>query len=264
MFVSADMEGIAGIVDRDQVDPAGAGYALGRRWMTGEADAAVRGAFEGGADEVVVCDAHWNKRNLLLDELDPRARVVAGGPRPLGMMAGLDGSFAAAIFLGYHTAEGHPKGVLGHTWSHVSVDRVLLNGREASEGVLNAAIAGWFGVPVVLTAGDRWANEEIRAFVGEIETADVKEGLSPAAAETLSPGEARALVREKARAAVAARERYRPVAVEAPVRIEVRFKEVLQAHRAARLADVERVDGKTIRYVREDPVAAFETFAALF
>jgi len=259
------MEGVAGIVDLAQVDPEGAEYDLGRRLMTAEVNAVVEGAFSAGADEVVVCDAHWNKRNLLMEVLDPRARIVSGGPRPLGMMAGIDGSFAAAIFLGYHASEGHPHGVLAHTWSHVAVDGVRLAGRPAGEGALNAAIAGHFGVPVALTCGDRWANDEIEDLLGTVERADVKEGIGWRAATTLVPARAVELIRERTAAALGALHRFHPLRLPAPVEVEVRFKHVDRAERAALSHPaIERVDGKTVRYAGTDVLDAFRAFSGMF
>lgn len=264
VYVSADMEGVAGVVDREQVDPAGDDYALGRRLMTGEVNAAVEGAFDAGASAVVVSDSHWTKRNLLWERIDPRAEVVSGGPRELGMMAGLDDSFDGAVLLGYHTREGHPKGVLGHTWAHQAVDELRLAGRPAGEGELNAAIAGHFGVPVLLVTGDRWACEEIREAIGDVETAPVKEGLSPSAARSFVPARAREMIRDTTRSAVVNRGRFEPHRLELPVTLEVRFKEVVQATRAARRPDVERLDGKTVRYEGADVVDAFEAFVGMF
>lgn len=258
------MEGVAGIVDREQVDPRGDDYAQGRALMTGEVNAAIEGAFDAGASTVVVSDSHWNKRNLLWERLDPRAEIVSGGPRPLGMMAGLDQSFDGAILLGYHTREGHPKGVLGHTWSHESVDELRLEGEPVGEIALNAAIAGFYGVPVLLVTGDRWACEEAREAIGDVETAPVKEGISPSAARSLVPDRAREMIREKTRTAVERRDRARPFRLEPPVVLEVRFKEALQAGRAARRPGVERVDGKTVRVEGSDVVDAFEAFVGMF
>lgn len=260
------MEGVAGIVDWAQVDPeSGAEYALSRRLMTAEVNAVVEGAFAGGADQVVVCDAHWNKRNLLMDSLDPRARVISGGPRPLGMMAGIDESFAAAIFLGYHASAGHLQGVLAHTWSHTAVDGVRLAGQPAGEGILNAAIAGHFGVPVALTIGDRWANEEIEAFLADVVRVDVKEGISTTAASTLVPARAVELIRERTMAALSALHRFRPIRMPSPVEIEVRFKQVAGAERAAGShPGIERIDGKTVRYAGADLIDAFQMFSGMF
>ncbi|MBA3583787.1 MAG: M55 family metallopeptidase [Gemmatimonadetes bacterium] len=265
VYISADMEGVAGIVDRSQVDPAGAEYALGRRLMTAEVNAAIEGAFAAGAAEVLVSDSHWNKRNLLWEWLDPRARIISGGGRTLGMMEGIDASFAAAIFLGYHTREGHPKGVLGHTWDHVKVAELELNGRIAGEGMLNAAIAGHFGVPVVLTTGDRWANEELAEVLGEVGMAHVKEGLNPLGADSLVPARAVQLIRERATAVLGNRERYRPFRLEAPVTLEVRFQEIAFADAAEQSHPaVTRVDPETVRYQGSDVIDVFGAFAGMF
>lgn len=265
VYVSADMEGVAGIVDRSQVDPAGAEYALGRRLMTGEVNAVIEGAFAAGAVEVLVSDSHWNKRNLLWEALDSRARVISGGPRALGMMEGIDASFGAAVFLGYHAREGHPRGVLAHTWDHVRVEELVLAGQAAGEGMLNAAIAGHFGVPVVLTTGDRWGNEEVAEFVEGIEMAHVKEGLGTCAANSLVPARAIELIREKTEAALRHRTRVRPARLEGPIGLDVRFKEVAYADTAERShPEMARLDPKTVRRECRDVIDAFTTFAGMF
>ena len=180
------MEGVAGVVSWDQVTPGKSDYMHARGWMIEEANAAIAGAFDGGARHVLVNDSHNGMRNLLPHELDPRATLVSGGLKDYGMMAGLDDTFAAALFIGYHARGGGP-GVLAHTWSS-RVIGVRLNGQEVGEWGLNAMIAGAFGVPVVMVTGDDCLAKEVReGLPGPVETVVVKRALTKYAAENL-PG----------------------------------------------------------------------------
>src|SRR5258708_36440723 len=152
ILISADMEGISGIVDWEQVMPGHTEYlSRGRQLMTGDVNAAINGVFEGGADEVVVSDAHWDGRNILLEDLDPRARLNSGSPSPFSMMQSIDDTPTpnAVILVGYHAMAGTTKGVLDHTWSDTSVRAVYLNDRLVGGIGLNAALAGDEQTPVI-------------------------------------------------------------------------------------------------------------------
>src|SRR5262249_54883795 len=152
ILISADMEGISGIVDWEQVTPGKPEYlARGRQLMTGDVNAAVNGVFEGGADEVVVSDGHWDGRNILIEDLDPRARLNSGSPSPFSMLQSIDDTPApdAVVFLGYHAMAGTKKGVLDHTWSDERVRAVYLNAQMVGETGLNAALAAEYGAPLI-------------------------------------------------------------------------------------------------------------------
>jgi D-amino peptidase len=187
ILIAADMEGVTGVVNWDHVDPDHAEYQRFRRLMTGDVNAAVRGAFEGGAEEVVIADGHGSGRNLLIEELDPRTRLNSGGPAPLSMVEGADSEIDAAMFVGYHARAGAPNAILSHTWSGRRVARVWLNGGEVGEIGLNAAVCGHFEVPVIMISGDQTACAEAAELLGELETAVVKTAKSRMAAECLSP-----------------------------------------------------------------------------
>ena len=167
VFISVDMEGVTGITDPEDVLPDGADYARGRRFMTADANAAIRGAFDAGATEVLVNDSHWTMRNLLLEDLDPRARMIKGLQKPMCMVQGLDASFDAAVFVGYHSCAGTEHGVLNHTLLGKEVQNLLLNDEPIGETRLNALIAGELGVPVVFVAGDDAVCREARDVLGE-------------------------------------------------------------------------------------------------
>ena len=154
VLISVDMEGIAGIATGQQVRPDGRDYPIARALMTAEANAAVAGAFDGGATSVVVNDSHGPMDNLLGEQLDRRADYVVGRPKPLGMMQEAAPGIGVVLFVGYHAGAADPGGVLAHTYNGAAFAGVRLGGRPISEAELNALIAAAAGVPVGLVTGD--------------------------------------------------------------------------------------------------------------
>jgi D-amino peptidase len=248
VFISADMEGLAGVVTPDQLGPTGFEYNRFREFMTAEVLAAIEGAREAGATDFVVADSHGNMQNLLIERLPEDVRLVRGSPRPLSMMEGIDSTFAAAIFIGYHAAATNREGVRAHTMSSARYAAVRLNGTPIAESGMNAAIAGHFGVPVVMVSGDDAAVGEVLAMVPGAEGAVVKRAIGFHAAETMTPSAAQALIRERARAGVANRAAIRPHTVTTPVRLDITFKSYRQAEVLAYLPIVERTADRTIGY----------------
>lgn len=203
VHISVDMEGIAGVVSTDQLGPGSFEYERFRGFMTREANAAVLGALAAGATEIVVVDSHGNGENLLIETFPPeKVRVIRGFPRRLGMMAGVDSTFDAAVFIGYHASTNNKRGVRAHTFSSAQLTRVALNGEEVTEGSWNAAIAGHFGVPVVFASGDDAAVEEIRARIGPIDSFVTKKALSFHSAENVMPAIATARIEIGVKAAL--------------------------------------------------------------
>jgi len=174
ILIAADMEGITGVVDSNQTNLSHAEYGRFRRLMTGDVNAAIRGAFDAGADEVVVSDGHWFNLNILIEELDPRARLNTGSPRPFSMVEGVQHGVDGVLFVGYHARVGTQDAILDHTWSSGRVDGVWLNGEIVGEIGLNAAVCGHFGAPVLMISGDQTACAEATALLGDVETAIVK------------------------------------------------------------------------------------------
>lgn len=248
VFISADMEGIAGVVSPEQLGPSGFEYNRFREFMTAEVLAAIEGAREGGATDIVVADSHGNMQNLLIERLPDDVRLVRGSPRPLSMMEGIDSTFVAVIFIGYHSAATNLQGVRAHTMSSARYAAVRLNGTPIAESGMNAAIAGHFGVPVVMVSGDDAAVAEVQALVPGVEGAVVKRAIGFHAAETLTPEAARRLIRERARAGVANRANIRPHPVQTPVRLDLTFKNYRPAEVLAWLPIVERTSDRTIVY----------------
>ncbi len=246
IFISVDMEGIAGVVQPAQLGPDGFEYAKAREWATGEVNAAIQGARDAGATEFVVCDSHGNAQNLLIDQLPDDVRIVRGFPRPLEMMQGIDETFDAVLFVGYHASEWTAGAVRSHTMSSAKLLGIRLNGQEVMEAVFNAAIAGHFGVPVVFMSGDRLAVEQFRKTLPAVEGVVVKEPYGFHSATTVTPAKARQLVREGVNRAIG-KGGAQPFRIRTPIELEVGFKLTPDAEKAAFVPGLTRVDAHTVR-----------------
>src|SRR5215218_6130674 len=201
VYISVDMEGIAGVVTADQLGPTGFEYGKAREFMTAEALAAIAGARDAGATEIVVSDSHGNGESLLIERFPPDVRIVRSWPRPLMMMQGIDSTFDAAILIGYHSGTTNSAGVRAHTISSARFASVELNGISMPEGGINAAIAGAFGVPIIMVSGDDVATAEVKRLVGDVETAVVKQAYGFHSAIVMTPEASQTLIGQKVRAA---------------------------------------------------------------
>jgi D-amino peptidase len=252
VYISVDMEGVAGVVTADQLLPSGFEYERFRRFMTDEAVAAVRGAQAAGATEVVVSDSHGNGESLLIELFPKDVRVVRSWPRHGEMMAGLDSTFAAALFVGYHASTTNPKGVRAHTISSAHFTRVALNGTAVTEAELNAAYAGAVGVPVVFVSGDDVAVSEVTARLGNMDSVVTKKSLGFHSAESLTPAAACDRIYQGALSAVSHREQRKPYVLATPITLDISFKSYTSAEILAYLRSVERTDAHSIRFVGRD------------
>lgn len=256
VYISADMEGITGVASSDQLSPASFEYAQARQWMTGEVLAAIQGAREAGATEFVVSDSHGNGESLLLDKFpsDIPITIVRSFPRPLGMMEGIDSSFAAVIFIGYHAATTSVTGVRAHTMSSALLTRIALNGTPQSEAGINAAIAAHFGVPVVMITGDDAIVSETKQRLGPVEGVVVKRALGFHSAATVTPEVGQARIRQQAKAAVGRRAEMKPYTMTKPVSVEVSFKNYRPVELLGYLPNVQRIDAHTVRFTGRDMI----------
>jgi D-amino peptidase len=252
VYISVDMEGITGVVSNEQLGPAGFEYQRAREFMTGEALAAIQGAREAGATEIVVSDSHGNGQNLLIDQFPDDVTIVRSWPRPLMMMEGIDSTFAAAVFIGYHTGTANVRGVRAHTMSSATLTSVTLNGRQVPEGGINAAIAGHFGVPVVMVSGDDAAVAEVQGFASGMVGAAVKRAISFHSAATMTPKAGQALIRARVKAGIEQRARVAPFTLRGAVTADISFKHYRAAEILAYLPIVTRVDAHTVRFVGRD------------
>jgi len=259
VYISADMEGIGGVSTwSGQASTKGREYEQFRRLMTQEVNAAVAGAFDAGATEVLVSDSHGDAQNIDVELLDKRARLVRAWPRPLGMMQGVDDSFGAVVFVGYHAAEGVASAVLSHTFTGRMA--VKLNGTTVPEAGFNAAIAGDFAVPVVFLSGDQTICEDARRLFGPIETATVKQATGFYSATMMHPEEAQGLIRSGVKRGVERRSELKPYRQPRPVKLEIDFQDIVNAELASYLPGVERPRGNTIVFSSRDMVEASKFF----
>lgn len=265
ILMQIDMEGITGVTTWDHVTPGHAEYARFRRLMTQDVNAAIRGACEAGADEIIVADGHWNASNILIEELDPRARLNSGSPSPFSMMQGIDESVDGVMFIGYHARNGTPQAVLDHTWSSKTVANVWLNDILTGEFGLNGALAGHFGVPVIMASGDQTACGQIVEQLGDMETAIVKQATSRFAAECLPPEVSQELIFTAAARAVnrlAEGDVPDPFVLDTPVRVTVEFFTSDMADRATRIPFTQR-DGTRVTFTAQEMAAAYNGFRAM-
>ena len=266
VYISIDMEGVAGVVHEDQtnpVDPRHAGeYNRYRRLMTNEANAAIAGARESGATTVLVNDSHWIMRNLLAEELDPAAELMSGGPKRLSMVEGIDGGFDAALFVGYHAMAGTPHAIIDHTYTS-RVYQARINGAPVGELALNAAMAGVHGVPVALVSGDQAVAAEARALLGDrVETVIVKEAVGRFAAKSASPSVACERIRSGAAAAL--RRKHEPFTFPSPIVLEVDFTESQMADMAELVPGATRSRGRSVAYTSDDYREVFRAWRAMY
>ncbi len=261
VYISADMEGIGGVSTGVQTGSQGREYEKFRRLMTEEVNAAIAGAFDAGASEVLVSDSHGDGQNIDVELLDKRARLIRAWPRPLGMMQGVDDSFGAVVFVGYHASEGQAAAIISHTFNGRTV--VKLNGVEVPEAGVSAAIAGDFGVPVVFLSGDQTIGEETRRLLGPIETVAVKQATGYYSATMMHPEEAQRLIRAGVKRGVDRRGELKPYKITHPVKVELTLYDTVVAEVAAYLPGIERPHGNQIAFNARDMLEASRIMRAV-
>ncbi len=259
VLVSIDAEGLQGVTFGTQVMPGNPEYEVSRSAMNKSANAVVSGAFNGGADEVLLVDAHDGNRNLNTEEIDNRSQVILGWPKELSMVQGVKGK-DRLFLVGYHTMAGSPNGVLSHTYS-TNVHRLKLNGKEVGELWLSAAVASSFGVPVTLVAGDRQTTAEAGQFLEDCEFVVLKEGLSRYSAQSLSTVEALATLERGAEKAV--KRKGKIMKIEGPFEITLEFQNSGMVDNCLMVPGVERIDGYTLKISTPDIVSAYKMFRVL-
>jgi D-amino peptidase len=265
ILIAADMEGITGVTNWDQVTPGHAEYARFRKQMTEDVNAAIRGASDAGADEIIIADGHWNGSNILIEELNPRARLNSGSPSPFSMMQGIDESIDGVIFIGYHARNGSPNAILDHTWSSRTVANVWLNDILTGEYGLNAAVAGHFGVPVIMVSGDQTACAQVTELLGDMETAVVKQASSRFAAECFAPQVTQEIIclsAERAVERLAQADVQEPFALDTPITVTVEFFTSDMADRATRIPFTKR-EGTRVSITVQEMASAYNGFRAM-
>ncbi|MCP2167581.1 D-amino peptidase [Goodfellowiella coeruleoviolacea] len=256
-MISADMEGATGVTYTSDVIPGTEQWQRFRRLFTGDVNACIAGLCAGGATDVLVNEAHSSQRNLLLEDLDPRARMLTGRHKPLSMMQGIQSGVDGVVFLGYHAGAG-ADGVLAHTYLENSITGVWLDGVPASEGRLNAAMAAEHGVPVLLVTGDDQTCLDAADYAPQAVGVAVKECVSRYAAICLPPARTADLITEAAREAMARAGRDEPST--GPHRIEVEFDATHLAHAAAVVPTVELIGVRSVGFDAPSMTEAMKAF----
>jgi len=264
VFISVDMEGICGVVASEQTSPGNPEYAAAKKWMAEDANAAVEGALRAGASEVVVNDSHGSMRNIDPGDLHPKAVLISGSPKPQSLMQGIDESYSAVLFVGYHAGAGTQDAVLDHTISGGVVQSVKVNGMELPELGLNAAIAGAYNVPVVFVSGDVAVCRQAKTILGsEVVTAPVKDGIGRTAARLVPFAEARRGIRDRVTDALRKLGQVKPFKIAAPCRFELQFYISAQADMAMYFPSVQRVNARTVAFQAEDYLKGFKMLRGL-
>jgi D-amino peptidase len=257
VYLLVDMEGVAGVVSREQVQPGGMEYGMFRHLLTAEVNAAIDGALAAGAGKITVSDFHGNNMSILPDELNAKARLIRGAPRPNGNpLAGIDEGYDALFLIGMHASSHVERAVMVHAVSTGRFYDLRLNGKHTSEAILSAAMAGHSGVPLALVTGDDATVDEVHKTLGaEIVGVTVKRGLAFNAADSVAPQVARELIKDGAGRALAKLKSLRPYKLpKGPLTVEIDITRALDAENLAimPIPTLERVNGHTLRYTGRD------------
>lgn len=265
VYISVDMEGVAGIVHEDQTNPYDSRWADEYRracaLMTAEANAAVEGAVRAGAGRIVVNDSHWHMRNILAESLHPAAELSSGSPKPWSMVHGIDGGFDVLFLVGYHARAGTAAAGIDHTYTDV-IYSVRLNGVAVGEIGLNAALAAEYGVPVTLVTGDRAVCREAEEMFADVETVVVKESLGRQAARSVHPSVACARITDAA--VRATRLRPRATRLDAPMTIDVDFVKTHHADMAELVPGSVRVADRSVAFTHDRFQEVFRAWRAMY
>jgi len=263
LYISSDMEGVAGVCSWRQVDARTPHpeYAIYRRYYTQEVCAAIEGARAGGAGEVLVNDSHGPMRNLLLEELPQDVRVIFGNRKPFSMVQDA-GGFGGAFFVGYHGGAGEADAVLCHTYTPSVIYEVRLNGVVCSDATINAGLLGYFGVPLLLVTGDRTTVEGVRAQMPWVRGVIVKDSIGNFAADSMTPSSAQRAIHEGAREAVAAASAAQLYRFDPPVTLDVQLVTAAQAHLVAMIPGFERTGSRSVRFTHDSFPVVFKAFVA--
>ncbi|MBI9046171.1 MAG: M55 family metallopeptidase [Anaerolineaceae bacterium] len=265
ILIADDMEGISGVVDWSHVDSNNPEYSRFRKIMTDEINTAIDAAFKAGADEVVVADGHGSGRNVLVENLDKRARLNSGTPSPYGMITGINENVDAMILIGYHARAGSLNAILCHTWSG-NIYNVWLNDMLVGEIGLNSSLAGFFNVPVILISSDQAGCDEAAALLPGIKTVAVKQGLGRHSADCLPPKTSHKKIFTAVEAAVKKFKKGQHPAViqfDGAIKLTVELKSSKLADSASVTPGAERIDGRTLSVECNDMVAAYRAFQTI-
>jgi D-amino peptidase len=262
VLISADMEGATGVVAPEECLPGTAAWERFRHLLVGDVNAAIRGAINAGATEVLVVDGHWSMRNITIEDLDPRADLLCGSDKRFVMMEGIQQGADLAFFVGYHAAAGQP-GVLSHTWDPATVLEVRLNGQVASEGLINAVLAGAYGAPVGLVTGDNMTCSDAATYTPASSHVTVKTAVGRYSARCLTPKRTATAIEQTAKLSVERVATLRPYLPDGPYEWTVTFAGPGSAIRAADCPGVTCIRPAVVTWADPDYAKSYLTFQAV-
>lgn len=252
IYISTDMEGMAGIVYGKSTMPPHPDYERYRKLMTAEVNAAIEGAFEAGAETVVVNDGHGSMRNITIEDLHPDVQLISGYPKPLLQMTGIDESFDGAMFIGFH-AKSRSHGVLAHTFCGF-FEYVKVNNHVCSEAEFDALVAGSFNVPVLLVSGDNILKEQIKELMPSTLYVQTKESIGAAVAKSLHPKKIIELLKNTVKTAINTKTTIQPVKITPPYTLEIKLSSVALADVCEVIPGVVRLDETVVTYSHENMI----------
>lgn len=266
LYISGDMEGVAGVSSWQQVDARTPhpDYQIYRRYYTQEIAAAVAGARSAGVADVLVNDSHGPMRNFVFEELPDDVRIIFGNRKPFSMVQDVDSTYGGAFFVGYHGAIGDADAVLCHTYTPSVVYEARINDLRCSEATINAALLGHFGVPLLMVTGDRTTVEGVQTQMPWVHGVVIKDSIGNFATNSVSPRAAQAMIREGAAVAVRRAAEARPFVLQPPIVLEVTLGKTEQADLLQMIPRFERTGSRTIRFVSDDYPTVFKAFVAMF
>jgi D-amino peptidase len=254
IFIATDLEGTVGVVTREHTGPPKAGYGAARRWLTTEINAAIQGARKAGGTEFVVLDSHGYCTNVLPDDLDEDALLISGmaGMTTIGAIQGIDASYDAAGFIGYHAREGSEFATLCHSAYSETFAAIYMNDMEVGESGLVGGFMGYYGVPVVFAAGDQAFEEQIKELVPNIAFARTKTAVSQYSAINVHPKRAAAMILEAAEDGVSRKDKIEPIVFSPPITVKIVFHKPVMAQLAEWVPGVEKVDARILSFTHDD------------
>jgi len=269
IYISVDIEGISGIVHKEQTLPGRKDYEIARQWMTEEVNSAIRGARASGVTFILVNDSHLDMRNLIVDKIDNQddVKIVSGSPKPLGQMQGLDNTFSGVFLLGYHAKVGTKGAIIDHSYySSGTVQNIRLNGITIGESVISAAVAGYYGVPVLLVSGDNYVCQEAEEAIPSVRTVCVKEGIARGAGIILTPKQARKIIEIEAKKSIENLIEHkcaRPFKLNTPITLEIDMAYTSMVDIIEMMPGIKRVSGRTISFTSLNYLEVYKAMIAI-
>ncbi|SCX91163.1 M55 family metallopeptidase [Alkaliphilus peptidifermentans] len=260
IFISVDMEGIWGLSAKGHVSKESNEYSRTRSLMLQETNWAIEALFKNGATEVVVNDSHDSMDNIMIEGLDPRASLITGQFKPFSMMEGIDETFDGVMFIGYHSRMGTENGIYNHTYSGKTIEKIIINGKELGEAGINAGVAGYYGVPILVVSGDDKLALQIKEEIGDVEAIVVKKAISRFCAHNIPMNSVKEQYCSIIEKAIKNITQYPVLTYEGEINIEVTYNMEIMAEQATLIPGVIRKNPKTIVISSSDYISLFKLF----